>query len=175
MGGTCTTVNTAGNIIAPTATGACYTLTFPAATVDFSATVDTTGVANVAFFAEHVPTEFERDKHYFLSNDMATDIEPLAQTPFPCVPTSPTAAQATCAYADATMKVVAYAFTDNLKVSLDAKKDAADTLMSTGTCTAITATCTPADASCTKATITPTTAGACYTMTFPGDVTKDFP
>ena len=65
----------------PTAAGACYTLTFPASTTEmFDATLDTTGVAHVAFFAEHVPTEFEFDTHYFMSTDLATDIEPVAQT-----------------------------------------------------------------------------------------------
>jgi hypothetical protein len=81
MAGTCTAVNTQGNIPAPTAAGACYTLTFPTdVTVDFHATVSTAGVANVAFFTAHGPTEFERDTHYFMSTDLATDIEPAAQT-----------------------------------------------------------------------------------------------
>ena len=47
-------------------------------TTNFEATLDTTGVAHVAFFAEHVPTEFEFDTHYFMSTDLATDIEPAA-------------------------------------------------------------------------------------------------
>ena len=81
IAGTCTAVNTQGTIPAPTEAGACYTLTFPAdAATDFDATITTTGVANVAFFAEHVPTEFERDTHYFMSTDLATDIEPAAET-----------------------------------------------------------------------------------------------
>ena len=79
--GSCPVVNTQGAIAKPTAAGACYTLTFPTtATTDFHATVDTTGVANVAFFSEHVPTEFERDTHYFMSTDLLTDIEPGAET-----------------------------------------------------------------------------------------------
>ena len=77
IAGTCTAVSTQGNIPKPTEAGACYTLTFPTdAATDFHATVDTTGVANVAFFGEHVPTEFERDTHYFMSTDLTTDIEP---------------------------------------------------------------------------------------------------
>ena len=74
IAGTCTVVNTEGTIPKPTETGACYTLTFPTvnpATTDFHATVDTTGVANVAFFGEHGPTEFERDTHYFMDNGMS--------------------------------------------------------------------------------------------------------
>ena len=80
IAGTCTVVNTQGDIPKPTEAGACYTLTFPTtnpSTNDFHATVDTTGVANVAFFGEHGPTEFERDTHYFMSTDLATDIEPV--------------------------------------------------------------------------------------------------
>ena len=81
IAGTCTAVNTQGTIPAPTEAGACYTLTFPAdAATDFHATIATTGVANVVFFAEHVPTEFERDTHYFMSTDPATEIEPAAET-----------------------------------------------------------------------------------------------
>lgn len=79
MAGTCTDVNTGGSIPAPTSTGACYKLMFPAANVDFTATVDATNVANIAAFAEHVPTEFERDTHYFLDT-AGTDIEPAAET-----------------------------------------------------------------------------------------------
>ena len=76
MEGTCTAVSTQGSIPAPTAAGACYTLTFPAnAATDFNAPVTTSGVANVAFFTAHMPTEFERDTHYFMSTDLATDIE----------------------------------------------------------------------------------------------------
>jgi len=79
MAGDCTAVSSGGDIPAPTASGACYQLTFPEdASADFQANVDTTGVANVAFFGEHVPTEFERDTHYFMSTDLATDIEPVA-------------------------------------------------------------------------------------------------
>ena len=81
MAGPCPAVYTDGTIPAPTAAGACYTLTFPTnASVDFHATVNTAGVDNVAFFTAHMPTEFERDTHYFMSTDLATDVEPEAQT-----------------------------------------------------------------------------------------------
>jgi hypothetical protein len=73
----CTVVNDNGNIPVPTDAGACYTLTFPTdPTDDFNANVDTTGVSSVAFFTGHGPTEFEFDMHYFMSTDLATDIEP---------------------------------------------------------------------------------------------------
>jgi len=81
MAGSCAVVETAGSIAAPTSAGTCYTLTFPTdASVDFTATVSTSGVSNVAFFTAHVPTEFERDTHYFMSTDLETDIEPEAET-----------------------------------------------------------------------------------------------
>ena len=71
IAGTCTVVNTQGTIPAPTEAGACYTLTFPTdPATDFHATVTTTGVANVAFFGEHGPTEFERDTHYLMKDGM---------------------------------------------------------------------------------------------------------
>ena len=72
MEGPCNTVvNTGGAILKPTAAGACYTLTFPTdENTDFHATINTMGVDNVAFFAEHGPTEFERDTHYLMSNGM---------------------------------------------------------------------------------------------------------
>ena len=71
IAGTCTVVNTQGTILAPTEAGACYTLTFPTdPATDFHATVTTTGVANVAFFGEHGPTEFERDTHYLMEDGM---------------------------------------------------------------------------------------------------------
>ena len=71
IAGTCTVVNTQGTILAPTEAGACYTLTFPTdPATDFHATVTTTGVANVAFFGEHGPTEFERDTHYLMKDGM---------------------------------------------------------------------------------------------------------
>ena len=78
MAGTCAVLNTQGTIPAPTAAGACYTLTFPTnAATDFHATVNTAGVANVAFFTAHMPTEFERDTHYFTTMDLTTDVEPI--------------------------------------------------------------------------------------------------
>ena len=65
-------------------------------------------------------------------------------------------------YADAEMKIVAIAMTQGIKSALHALKDTADSLMS-GSCPTITATCTPGATSCTMPTITPTTAGNCYT------------
>ena len=72
--GSCTAVSTTDTIPAPTADGACYTLTFPTdATTDFHATLTTTGVAHVAFFTAHMPTEFERDTHYLMDAGMSAE------------------------------------------------------------------------------------------------------
>ena len=64
--------------ITPTTAGACVTVKFPdssASLKDFHATVNTAGVAHVAFFTAHLPTEFERDTHFFMSTDLTNDIE----------------------------------------------------------------------------------------------------
>ena len=66
--------------ITPTTAGVCYTIKFPdssASLVDFHATIATAGIDHVAFFTAHLPTEFERDSHYFVSTDMTTDIEDI--------------------------------------------------------------------------------------------------
>ena len=70
MSGNCPAVNTQGSIPAPTEAGACYTLTFPDPAIDFHATINTAGVASVALFSAHMPTEFERDTHYLMSDGM---------------------------------------------------------------------------------------------------------
>merc|ERR1712048_1211950 len=45
-------------------------------------TVDATSAGAIAFFAEHVPTEFEATEHYF-KDTSGVDIEPVAQDPEP--------------------------------------------------------------------------------------------
>ena len=45
---------------------------------DSTWTIDTTGISALAFYAQHVPTEFERDTHY-LFDASRTDIEPAAE------------------------------------------------------------------------------------------------
>ena len=72
----CITV-TAGGTITP-ALDTCYKLLFDPNTDDSRFTVDASGVAAIAFFAQHFPTEFERDTHYF-QDASGTDIEPMAQ------------------------------------------------------------------------------------------------
>ena len=66
---------TGDSIPAPTAAGACYTLTFPTvnqSTTDFHLTIATAGVDHVAFFTAHMPTEFERDTHYLMGGTACT-------------------------------------------------------------------------------------------------------
>ena len=77
--GDCTDVLPGGTIKAD---GKCYNLKFQASTLDTTFTVDTTAHKAVAFFTQHLPTEFERTEHYF--KDVAgEDIEPVFQEPDP--------------------------------------------------------------------------------------------
>ena len=78
--GTCTDVLPGGTIKAD---GMCYKLKFMASTLDTAYTVDTAGHTAVAFFTQHLPTEFERTEHYFKDAAAGTDIEPVAQEPDP--------------------------------------------------------------------------------------------
>ena len=56
----------------------CYTLNFFRSTLDSIFKVPVVGVPAVAFFAQHVPTEFEDTEHYF--KDIAgNDVEPSAE------------------------------------------------------------------------------------------------
>ena len=77
--GTCAEVKPGGTIKAD---GKCYKLMFQASTLDTTFTVDTKDHKAVAFFTQHLPTEFERTEHYF--KDVAgEDIEPVFQEPDP--------------------------------------------------------------------------------------------
>merc|ERR1712216_991832 len=60
----------------------CYKHKFMTSTLDTAYTVDTAGHTAVAFFTQHLPTEFERTEHYF-KDAAGTDIEPVAQEPDP--------------------------------------------------------------------------------------------
>merc|ERR1719191_1378037 len=72
----CVVVNDGGSMT-PTADGACFELTVGTGD-DSTFTIDTTGMSGLAVYAQHVPTEFERDRHYLYdSSDL--DIEPIAQ------------------------------------------------------------------------------------------------
>ena len=64
----------------PGDTGNCYTLTpdTDVYSAVFRLNLGSTGYT--AFFAEHVPTEFERSAHYFIDKK-GVDIEPLHELP----------------------------------------------------------------------------------------------
>ena len=283
MAGSCTEVNMDSGTpsITPTTTGACVTIKFPdssASLVDFHMTVNTAGIGHVTFFTAHMPTEFERDTHCFMSTDLATDIEPESENKeyckidadanglkqcqqafmilqshhdycphdtltryeeelfheweakcngcsivrkhepnlFDCPVvdcTDTTVAElgyehlnSTCvkadtsyafefaatfdtpadgytwvaeaatvdatnangyAYADAEMKLVAYAMATNAKSALFNLKDAADTLMTSGSCPVV-------NMDSGMPSITPTTTGTCVTIVFPTNSSIDF-
>merc|ERR1712216_751167 len=59
--------------------GSCFEMTVGSAD-DSEFTLDTTGISGVVIYAQHVPTEFEHNRHY-LYDSKSTDIEPIAQIP----------------------------------------------------------------------------------------------
>jgi len=63
-----------GGVITPSNT-ACYRLTFDTDLHTTSFSIDTTGVAFTSIWAQHVPTEFERNMHY-LQDVNGADVEP---------------------------------------------------------------------------------------------------
>ena len=66
-----------GGSITPEADGSCVKLIVNDASNDSSWTINTAGVSGLAIFAEHVPTEFERDAHFLRAG--GEDIECKAQ------------------------------------------------------------------------------------------------
>ena len=76
-GDSCTIVEDGETMSSIATTGSCFEL--HVGTGDDSAfTIDTTGITGMAIYAQHVPTEFERDQHY-LKDSASTDIEAIAQ------------------------------------------------------------------------------------------------
>lgn len=69
----------AGGIITPMA-DTCYQLHFKQDWWQSLFTIKATGADAIAFFTEHVPTEFENTAHY-LKDDHGDDIEPIAELP----------------------------------------------------------------------------------------------
>ena len=78
LGGTCGTDKTRNSVLTPGS--GCVTLQFDNAWHTSSFKIDTTGVAAVSIFTQHVPTEFERDAHY-LKDVNGDDVEPVASLP----------------------------------------------------------------------------------------------
>ena len=66
-----------GELMKPAAGGSCFELHVGAG-ADSTFTIDTSGISGLTIYAQHVPTEFERDRHY-LYDSKGTDIEPIAQ------------------------------------------------------------------------------------------------
>ena len=75
-GDTCTVVE-AGESMTPASDGSCFELHAGDAD-DSTFTIDTSGISGMAVFAQHLPTEFERDRHY-LYDSSGTNLEPIAQ------------------------------------------------------------------------------------------------
>eukprot|EP01046_Picozoa_sp_COSAG06_P038235 COSAG06_NODE_4395_length_4301_cov_46.688720_5_plen_281_part_00 len=67
----------AGATITPVADGSCFNLQVDAANDDSTWTIGDDGTTGMAIYAQHVPTEFERDAHY-LKDSSGTDIDPFA-------------------------------------------------------------------------------------------------
>jgi hypothetical protein len=69
----------AGETISPiTTAGSCFELHVDESANDSLFMMVTEGLTGIIIFAQHFPTEFERDEHY-LKDSAGTDIEPVAQ------------------------------------------------------------------------------------------------
>ena len=77
MDGACTVVEDGETMSPIAADGSCFELHVGSGDDSFF-TIDTAGISGMAMYAQHVPTEFERDQHY-LKDSAGTDIEPVAQ------------------------------------------------------------------------------------------------
>jgi hypothetical protein len=80
MGLTCEDVQKNG-VIKPME-NKCYKMIFDSSTAQTLYTIDASSAGSIAFFTEHLPTEFEATAHYFKDNS-GVDIEPVAQAPLP--------------------------------------------------------------------------------------------
>ena len=73
----CTVVEDGESMASIAAEGSCFELHVGTGD-DSTYTIDTAGITGMAMYAQHVPTEFERDQHY-LKDSTGADIEPVAQ------------------------------------------------------------------------------------------------
>merc|ERR1719310_22095 len=76
LGDSCTVVEDGGSMT-PAAGGSCFELHVGTGD-DSTFTINTAGISGLAVYAQHVPIEFERDRHY-LYDSSEVDIEPVAQ------------------------------------------------------------------------------------------------
>jgi zinc transporter ZupT len=74
----CEDVNSGGNITPQL--NKCYRLVFDDAATESRYTISASGMANLAFFCEHFPTEFENTDHFFKDTSNG-DVEPDAKIP----------------------------------------------------------------------------------------------
>jgi hypothetical protein len=72
------TILTHGDTITPAA-GVCYDLTFNVSRWETTFPIDATATTAIAFFAQHLPTEFEKDTHYLKLVVSGEDIESIAE------------------------------------------------------------------------------------------------
>ena len=77
IGMECTVLNH-GETIMP-ASGKCYELTFDSNRWETTFPIDASSTSAIAFFAQHLPTEFEDDSHYLKLVSTGEDIEPVAE------------------------------------------------------------------------------------------------
>lgn len=73
----CTVLNH-GDTITPAA-DTCYLLTFDDSRWETTFPIDASATSAIAFFAQHLPTEFEEDTHYLKLVSSGEDIEPVAE------------------------------------------------------------------------------------------------
>ena len=76
-GDSCIVVEDGESMTSIAADGSCFELHVGTGD-DSTYTIDTTGLTGISVYAQHVPTEFERDKHYLLDS-AGEDVEPAAQ------------------------------------------------------------------------------------------------
>merc|ERR1740123_1865843 len=67
-----------GDTIVP-ASGKCYEITFDTTRWETTFSIDARDTSAIAFFAQHLPTEFEEDTHYLKLVSTGEDIEPVAE------------------------------------------------------------------------------------------------
>ena len=78
IAGTC--ADTAPGAITVAAEGSCYNFVPDQSAAQSTWTIDVTGLGGLVIAAQHVPTEFEDDRHYlYVTGTSYTDIEPIAQ------------------------------------------------------------------------------------------------
>ena len=78
IGGACTTAKIRDSVLTPDS--GCVNLEFDNTWHTTPFKINTTGIDAISIFAEHVPTEFERDAHY-LKDLHGDDVEPKASLP----------------------------------------------------------------------------------------------